>query len=710
MRSLTLLIASLAVAFTAMSDPAVARRHDPEKLPVTRIRDLHYGDVLFYYYQDDDFEAITRLTAYQHWNLIPHHEEEGQLLLGGLYLSLGMHNEAGERFQSLLTLDVPTGVRNRAWFYLAQVWYARGYLDKAEDALRKIQGKLSPELEAQKSHLFANVLMNQGKFDEAIEVLSAWKGSPTWSAYARFNLGVALIREKRIADAEPLLTSVGTMYAETAELLALKDRANLALGFADLQADQPAKAKTSLERVRLNGPYSNKALLGTGWADAALGDYQAALNPWMELRGRNLLDSAVQESYLAVPYAFSKLNANSQSAEYYETAVESYDAETVRLDDAITRIQSGALLEQVISSEKESRYGWFWQLKAVPEAPESRYLYTVLAGHDFQEGLKNYRDLVFMSHTLEKWDDSMEAFGDMIDTRERAYAERLPRVDALLASGAVEKLGQRKSELESRLNDIDSGGDVSALGSSEERDQWARLQRIESSLASLPDTPENADLRERLRLVKGVLYFRLNDSFRARMWQQRRTIKDLDLALHEAQNRWIRVERARHSVPTNNGEFAARVAALKTRIEALQGRLASVEKKQSEYLAQVAVGELQQQKDRLATYQVQARFALASMYDRAANPPAEKKEEKSEPPAPEQQSPNGAAPDSNGSQDGTPPGGGPQDNTPPGSGSNTGPHDVAPLISTPPTDTSSSTGTPSGSSSSGNTPPPEPKP
>src|ERR1700753_26782 len=235
MRSFSLAFASFALAVGAMASvPADARKHDPEKLPVTRIRDLHYGDVLLYYFQDDDFEAITRLTAYQHWNLIPHHEEEGQLLLGGLYLSLGMHNEAGARFETLLTKDVPTGVRHRAWFYLAQVWYARGYLDKAEEALRKIQGKLSPELEAQKDHLFANVLMYEGKFDEAIRLLVSWKGSPTWSAYARFNLGVALVREKRLADAEPFLTAVGTMYAESSELLALKDRANLAMGFAEL--------------------------------------------------------------------------------------------------------------------------------------------------------------------------------------------------------------------------------------------------------------------------------------------------------------------------------------------------------------------------------------------------------------------------------------------------------------------------------------------
>src|ERR1700739_2892063 len=164
MRCLSLILASVALAVTVTaSGPAAARRHDPEKLPVTRIRDLHYGDVLLYYFQDEDFEAITRLTAYQHWKLIPHHEEEGELLLGGLYLSLGMHNEAGERFQTLLTKDVPTGVRNRAWFYLAEVGYVRGYLDKADEALRKIQGKLSTELEAQKEHLFANVLLHEGK-------------------------------------------------------------------------------------------------------------------------------------------------------------------------------------------------------------------------------------------------------------------------------------------------------------------------------------------------------------------------------------------------------------------------------------------------------------------------------------------------------------------------------------------------------------------
>jgi hypothetical protein len=515
-------------------------------------------------------------------------------------------------------------VRNRAWLYLAQIWYARGYLERAEGALRKVNGRMSPDFEAQKELLLANVLIHLNRYDEAIRLLSAWRGGPVWSAYARFNLGVALVRNNRLPDAATFLGSVGTMQAATPELTALKDRANLALGFAYLQAEQPAAARVPLARVRLNGPYSNRALLGIGWANASLGDYRGALNPWMELRSRDVLDAAVQESYLAVPYAFSKLNANGQSAEYYENAITSFDAENTKLDTAIGDIQRGDLLSQVLADDQKAAtsggaaHGWFRDVKRLPAAPETPYLYALLAGHDFQEGVKNYRDLVYMGSTLEDWGESMSAFQDMIDTREHAYAERLPRTDALLASGALQRLQQRKTTIEDRLHVIQTQHDVAAMGSDTERDQWSRVQRLDSGLLGAPDTPENAEQHARVAMLKGVLYYQLDEAFGARMWQAQRGLRDLSLALQEAQSRWIRVERARKAVPENTGEVAVRVQALQARIEAVQTRLADVEARQNRYLAQLAVHELEQQKDRLAAYQMQARFALATMYDRAA--------------------------------------------------------------------------------------------
>jgi hypothetical protein len=233
----------------------------------------------------------------------------------------------------------------------------------------------------------------------------------------------------------------------------------------------------------------------------------------------------------------------------------------------------------------------------------------------------------------------MDAYQDMIETRERAYADRLPKVDTLLGSGKLQQLQQRRVSLENQLGIIEAQHDVGALGTEAERSQWARVQRVEAVLAGLPDSPETAEARERLALAKGVLYYRLNDAYGARLWQEHRSLKDLSLALHEAQSRWIRVERARHNVPQNTGEFAARVASLRQRIGALEARLASAEERQSAYLAQVAVQELERQKTRLATYEVQARFALATMYDRAATASAGT----GKPPVPRQKSADAAA-------------------------------------------------------------------
>jgi lipopolysaccharide biosynthesis regulator YciM len=617
-------LGALVALACALVSPVQAAKPEVDKLSPTVVRDLHFGDALFHYFQGKDFDAITRLQAYRQWGRMPHHDAETELLLGGLYLSLGLHNEAGDRFETLLTQSVPEGVRNRAWFYLGKIWYARGYLDRAERAIREVQGRLTPDLEAERMHLLSNILLRQQRFDEAVTLLNSWKGrddQSDWLAYAQYNLGVALVRKGLVTEADPFLTAVGTLQSGRRELRSLKDRANLALGYAYLQANKPELAKPVLQRVRLDGPFSNKALLGVGWADAAQGQFQEALTPWMELRDRNLLDSAVQEAWLAIPYAFAKLDANAQAAENYELAIRSFDTETMNIDASIAEIDDGTMLDKLLKRDENDNYGWFWQLREIPDAPQSRYLYHLLAGHDFQEGLKNYRDLAFLGGTLARWQDSIVAFDDMLATRERAYAERVPQADAVLASGRLDKYGTDRANAGGQLDQVEASQDVAALGTPEERDQWQRILRLEAALLTAPDDDETNVIREKTRLAKGVLFWRLAESFKARVWNERRTLKDLDQALREAQNRWIRVEKARSSMPNNTGEFAARVAALRARLDASQVRLAAVATQQNQLLEQLARDTLVEQRDRIGTYQVQARFSLASIYDRAAAPP-----------------------------------------------------------------------------------------
>jgi tetratricopeptide (TPR) repeat protein len=614
-----LFLGGLLLALPLAASLAKNVKPDPDGLAPQDVKDLAYGDVLFYFYQDDYFDSITRLLAARELDRIPHTRGEAELLLGGLYLSLGEHVEAGKIFEALLKQNTSEAVRNRAWFYLGKVWYQRGYLDESERALRMVSDKLEPRINAERYMLLAQLMMRQGRYDDAISALSNWHGAPDWTAYAQFNLGVALVRKERLADAIPYLDRVGRIETRSEELLSLKDKANLALGFALLQVQRAAEARPILQRVRLEGPYSSKALLGAGWADAGLGEFKRALVPWLELRRRNMLDSAVQESFLTVPYAYSQLGATGQAAENYTSAIESFDAEMKRIDDSIEEIRSGNLLDRLLDDDKKDALTWYWQLKTLPNAPESRYLYQLLASNEFQEGLKNYRELNFMSRNLDNWREDVAAYDDMLDTRQRAYDLRVPKTDAVMAATDLDALTRQRVDFESRINEIEKSNDVAALGTPEEQRTWARLKRIEDYLAAHPDDPDLAQMREKHRMMKGVMVWRLSQSFKARLWNERRSVKELDAELKETQRRAVLVKQARAGVPSNTGAYASRVATMRTRIDQMQQRLADVSAQQNKYLQALAIRTLEGQKLRISTYQIQARYELAAIYDHAAN-------------------------------------------------------------------------------------------
>jgi len=592
---------------------------DPNGLPPQDVKDLHYGDVLFYFFQDDYFDSITRLLAARQLERIPHTQGEAELLLGGLYLSLGEHVEAGRIFEALLNQNTSEAVRNKAWFYLGKVWYQRGYLGESERALRQVSDKIDPRISAERYMLLAQLMMRQNRYDDAIAALRSWHGAPDWTAYAQFNLGVALVRRDRLADAIPYLDRVGRIETRSEELLSLKDKANLALGFALLQAQRAAEAKPILQRVRLEGPYSSKALLGVGWADAGVGEFKRALVPWLTLRKRNLLDSAVQESFLTVPYAYNQLSATGQAAEYYNSAIESFDAEMKRIDDSIEQIRGGHLLDRLLDDDKKDTLTWYWQLTTLPNAPESRYLYQLLASNEFQEGLKNYRELNYMSRNLDNWREALSAYDDMLDTRREAYNRLAPKADAVMSATDLAGLTQKRVDFESRLNEIEKSKDVAALGTPEEQRTWVRLRRVEDYLAAHPDDPDLAEMREKERLMKGVVYWRLSGSFKARLWNARRSVKELEAELKETQKRAVLVRQARAGMPTNTGVYAGRVGAIRARMDQLQQRLADVSAEQNRFLQALAIRELEGQKLRISTYQIQARYELAAIYDRASN-------------------------------------------------------------------------------------------
>ncbi len=585
--------------------------------PPGKVRDLDYGDVLFHFFQDDYFDALVRLEVSRDLNRIEHHSAEAELLSGGLYLSLGLHAEASRIFNRLLAGPVPQSVSDRAHFYLARIGYQRGYHAEAWRSLERIRAPLPGALESERRLLASNVLMAQGRFSEAVGALQH-ASDDDWAPYARFNLGVAMVRSGAAEEGKRLLESVGTMAAESDEERSLRDRANLALGFAHLQERAGEPAVAALSRVRLDGPFTNRALLGLGWAETDVQRPERALVPWLELREGRLLDSAVQESFLAVPYAYAQLASNGQAAQQYRLAVQAYAVEATRIDESIAAIREGGFLDAILEAAPQNEsVGWFWQLQNVPDAPHTRYLYHLLASHEFQEGLKNYRDLRIMQRNLERSRESLSAFDHMVEAREMAAAARAPRKAEVLSRTDLDSLLQRQDALAERVAAIAANRDVAALATDAERKQWAALERIDQVVAGLPPGPQREALAERARLLRGTHLWHFDAEYKVRLRRAEQSLRETGASLAEARERVALVEQAGESAPRDTAGFAQRVDDLARRVDTIGPRIDATAAAQQQMLANVAVQELEAQKRRLASYAMQAQFALASLYDGA---------------------------------------------------------------------------------------------
>lgn len=610
------LFAALSFFLSLTLAPAALQAADDAE-PIV-VRDAHFGEILFYFYQEDYFPAIVRTLAAQTQSQVENHADESELLLGGMYLSYGHHLEAARIFERMLANNVDPEIRDRTWFFLAKIWKQRGYLDQSQQALNRITGELPDNLQREATMLQAQLLIDNGDYDAAIDLLQRWKGRTEWASYAKFNLGVALVRSGRVEEAKKILEDLGEMNPFNEELTSLRDKANLALGYALLQAGQPNDAKPALQRVRLDGPFSNKALLGVGWADAEIESYHRALVPWMELRSRDLLDSAVQESMLAIPYALAKLDSISQAADHYLNAIEAFYEENNRLDRTIGHIESGQFFDDFIDDDPLDSTGWYWRMENLPEGPEARYLFHLLSTHAFQEGLKNYRDLTYMHRNLDRWQQSVDVFANMLETRKLAYAERLPRVQETLERADLDGMVSKKLEFDSLLNDIEQGNDWLALATESEFEMWGEITGLEATPALAANIPEADDVRDKIALLKGVLQWNLEKQFKERLWRIRRDLRQTGEALVETQRSRRQIDETMRRQPIEFDEFEARVYGLAPRIESMKMRVEDQMAAQRVFLQSIAVGELQAQQERLDVYTIQARFALAAIYDIAA--------------------------------------------------------------------------------------------
>ena len=136
-------------------------------------------------------------------------------------------------------------------------------------------------------------------------------------------------------------------------------------------------------------------------------------------------------------------------------------------------------------------------------------------------------------------------------------------------------------------------------------------------LASIEGEPDAAELAHKQRILEGLLRWNLEREYRVRLWRHQRNLRELETELDDARRGYATVDAARGDWPSEFAALTADIDSLTPRVFALTAQIDGAMERQANYLESIAVEELQARHSRLSTYRVQARFALASIYDRA---------------------------------------------------------------------------------------------
>lgn len=591
------------------------------------LNDLYFGEALYEAYQGNYFEALERLDTEvrQHvavdepeLDSLYIHFDDAEFSLGDFELRYRMHHRAGRAIKAVLEGTADETVRNDAAYRLARIHFQKGQMEDAMLALDRIDGEVPKAIRDDIEFLRANVYLAQERPEESMASLEKLEGSKNYGGFAAYNLGIALLQSGRHTESLEQLEKAGLIETDDPGELAIRDKANLVLGTIFLEEGAYDRAVPFFNRVRLDGPFSNQALLSAGWASLSAEKYDRAVVPWKILAQREVTDRATQEALLALPYAYGKLDIHGRAAIHYGNALDAFIAETERLTTSIDSIRDGKFLEALIREEIRKDNDWVIRLRSLPETPETYYLMELMASHDFQTGLQNYLDLADLKRKLLTWEGGFDAYEEMVSIRHDHYSPLLPEVDETfrkLDSRMRLRIEQHKM-LVKRRDDLLTTPRPEFLATPDEQAILARIEHMESALGvAVGSTREQ--LATRLNRVKGLLIWDLETQYHERFTVFDRNLRGLDAAMAVAQTEYDEYVRSRQAATHSFEGYDKPMSRLRAEVHQSVERIDRLMARQGHLLEVVAIDELSARREHLENYGDKARFALADSYDRA---------------------------------------------------------------------------------------------
>jgi tetratricopeptide (TPR) repeat protein len=383
-----------------------------------KLRDLKYGTILFDYYQQNYFSSLIGYEVANSRGELNHQIDEARLLHGGMTLSYGLPDEAESIFKQLLntnpgsdrprsTANITDEVRNKAWFYLAKMYYQKGEAKKAATTLGFIHGDIPKDIHNEFNYLATLINIRNNNLDSVEKALSSVMKGSVFEPYLIFNLASSQLKKGNMKSSAVNFQRVieyGKRHPQE-EFLVLADRAIQALAYIDVEQGNLMAAWLNLQFVRTTGLYSNRALLSYGWTAIKLERFDRAIPALSALDRRSISIAEVQEAKVLLAHIYEQQGAPRTALKQYLLAERAFAGGIESIDSARRIIAGQRIPEEFVINldAMMDETDWYGSQPTLDYNKLTPFLIELMSSNSFHSVLKELRDLYALRENLNYW-------------------------------------------------------------------------------------------------------------------------------------------------------------------------------------------------------------------------------------------------------------------------------------------------------------------
>lgn len=446
-----------------------------------KLRDLKYGTILFDYYQQNYFASLIGYEVANSRGELNHQINEALLLNGGMTLSYGLPDDAESIFKKLLgvkgadantekpDINITDEVRNKAWFYLAKMYYHKGEGKKAAVTLGYIHGDIPSDIQNEFNYLATLINIRNNNLNSAEKALDGIMKGSVFEPYLIFNLASSQLKSGDITRSEVNFQKVVEYGKEhkAEEFQVLADRAKQALAHVKIEQDDLLGAWMNLQFVRTTGLYSNRALLSYGWTAIKLERYDMAIPALSVLDKRSISIAEVQEAKVLLAHLYEQQRAPRTALKHYLLAERAFTSGIESIASARRIIDGQRIPEEFVINldAMMDETDWYGSEPSLDYNKLTPFLIELMSSNPFHTVLKELRDLYALRQNLDYWSRQAKEHQLIISHRHQGW-------DSNSLHNFVEKSRAQKEAMEVKISEL---GLHSKTLSVKEQDRFAPL-------------------------------------------------------------------------------------------------------------------------------------------------------------------------------------------------------------------------------------------